>query len=639
MKLIDRITRLDQLIINLKNGQRNESFKEVRLIYVQGECKFLKLWLILKNSSRDIIFITSSISVAISKFCCIGGGRVRLARVICLSDFELSLQQKMSFDCLAIEYFSGLYSATACSSISIESVLELLYDKEVSSRVKNKLVLEEVRNLCVILSIDRNLDDVDSVLFSPRSDLSLETQFLELYGFGTCGHSCEPSLVNKIGHILIFFGFLSFVFCKKLFGNTTTCSKVFTYAHLLFPTDFGVCFRPGRLTSSWMVDNKFVEDEDCLFVSDRQLGSKYISALSTNDLNSISLLEFYGRSRLDCVGFVSENFRALLGYMWNFPSTGNTSVKKVLWNGLYTFVVWKFFLDRVRFQKFVCYQGLDFRAVFRNSLLKESERLSIRYDHSFNFSHQIYDRRLVAGFDVKTAFAEYDLEVHWSELAIDASKNCFSTSRMHEVVKPGWSFLSRACGEKVRERDLISIGVFFSSFGKSAYSSKEIHIGFLEIIIKFAEFIEKKDMNVKFVLKGKYSLRSCIDNLPEVERLAFETYVDRDIFQIHEPAISSAQLIGSSDFCISMAFTSPTIEAWSVGIPGVFVDVGRRFENNLFCDGRNLVSYDAKSLVHCFQYWLALKPIDIEVELKSLLSKYVGSELSDDCLFDRIAVL
>ena len=58
---------------------------------------------------------------------------------------------------------------------------------------------------------------------------------------------------------------------------------------------------------------------------------------------------------------------------------------------------------------------------------------------------------------------------------------------------------------------------------------------------------------------------------------------------------STTELISQSDIVISMAFTSPTTEAWAMGVPGLFYDVGNKYPNNIYA-GRGVVARDEREL-------------------------------------------
>ena len=87
---------------------------------------------------------------------------------------------------------------------------------------------------------------------------------------------------------------------------------------------------------------------------------------------------------------------------------------------------------------------------------------------------------------------------------------------------------------------------------------------------------------------------------------------------------SSSEVIAKSDFVISAAYTSPTIEALGAGIRGMFYDVGAKKvgDGYYFNKFPNLVAHDYAELKKLMKYWLGMT----EKKFKEYLEKYIKDE-------------
>jgi len=290
------------------------------------------------------------------------------------------------------------------------------------------------------------------------------------------------------------------------------------------------------------------------------------------------------------------------------------SLLEVTLKGQYIYYQWSLFLVYYEPKRLVCYQGVSLRHVFRNILLRNSGCVSWRYDHTYNFNHNIYedsDEEVCSTVDI--SYLNYDYELHWGELNTRAFINSGSCSNKHITIDPIWGYVFdgievsevlTALGLPNDGGDHVIVSAFNTSFGPTAYSDNDAHIAFLEAIETFLDSDVARRKNIIVLFKGKYPIcRYFEENDDRLSSVAKRLMNDPRVLDV-ENKVSPTVLIKISRLVVSMAYTSTGMEALVLGRRSIYFDNNLFYKNSMFLRLNRVVSSTAKELIESMEYWL-----------------------------------
>ena len=136
---------------------------------------------------------------------------------------------------------------------------------------------------------------------------------------------------------------------------------------------------------------------------------------------------------------------------------------------------------------------------------------------------------------------------------------------------------------------------------------------------------KRNDIIVAF--KPKYRIEDLNDyfNLKKI----VEDLQQNQMFKIIKN-VTSKNLISASDLTVSMAFTSPSLEAISSGKKGFWVDANNNFPNSTYNNIDNLVANSSKEAINKVAYWLSLNDEEFKIFLNEKIKNKIPFNFNNE---------
>ena len=256
---------------------------------------------------------------------------------------------------------------------------------------------------------------------------------------------------------------------------------------------------------------------------------------------------------------------------------------------IFEILKWEKFLKMFYFDISVSYNDYSISDLVRNKLFSEKKINCWSYVHSATEYHLYSKDKLFP--DPKKSFISYDRRYYLLPQQIDYFNASRIKSKNNIIVGPLFKTYKDVfrLDNNLRSKKIFS--VFLCSIGEKVLHPLNSHKNFLNDLLNL---LNELGPDYLFLFKGKSKLE---DNLKYFNKtLEFLNLIKKGKVYFVNENVPSSKLINVSKGVISMAFTSPTIEALSSKKPGVFYDPISIMKNNYFEKFSGLYITDKKSL-------------------------------------------
>ena len=256
---------------------------------------------------------------------------------------------------------------------------------------------------------------------------------------------------------------------------------------------------------------------------------------------------------------------------------------------LFEILKWEKFLQMFYFDISISYNDYGISDLVRNKLFTEKKINCWSYVHSATEYH-LYDKNNLLS-DPKKSFINYAKRYYLLPQQIDYFNSCKISSKSNVVIGPLFQSYKKPYKIEKKYQDKIIISVFLCSLGDNTLHPLSSHKYFFKDLLKL---INELDKDYLFLFKGKHKFKKLIenpfgnDNFQDLIKKSKVCFVDENI--------PSSKLINVSKGVISMAFTSPSIEALASNKPAVFYDPIGIMKNNYLENFSGLYLTNKKSL-------------------------------------------
>lgn len=461
--------------------------------------------------------------------------------------------------------------------------------------------------------------------------------------------SKERSLHSIIAKILFLFKllnlplylYLTSFFAKKQYGEKAGRDFLIQ----VFDSDWGVSESDLKPSVDWPITTGAVHGGRVLFVSESELSESYKNAIHQKKY----LLEEVSKIKITLKGLISlyVDFFKHADSIISDIKTRHVGFFDVVLKGYYVYLIWSFFLKSHSPKKFLCYQGASFRSIFRNILLKKNGCLLYRYDHTFNMNYDIYADGNQRGLPLAdNSYTNYDYEFHWGKINVLSALNSKSISKKHLAIKPIWSYVFKSNDVKtvdlllnltINQKNPTFINCFNSSYAVNSFSGDHEHYAFLDSMHRFICSKTAAEKNIVMLFKSKFPLDKYFSSSSKRLVDVVKKLRKHDRFVEVSNDIAPSVMIDQGALTVSMAYTSPSVEALMSGKKAIYFDYNCRYQGSFFREMDNFVASTSAELEKLIEYSLNTDESIYLDNTSDFKSKYFWD--SNNGLIDPVLVL
>jgi len=332
---------------------------------------------------------------------------------------------------------------------------------------------------------------------------------------------------------------------------------------------------------------------DVLVYSKTDVSKEYAERVTNAgyDLSVCARSDVYRHSDISEISRLTKRFIRFLVFFPLSASRLSPCIKEQLPNVLYNYMRWKKFLSHHNCEISISYNDYSLADLIRNDLFRRSGIQCWGYVHTCT-DYYLFDKTENL-FDTQKSYIEYDRRYYLLPPQAEFYRGSCIKSVEEHVVGPlflKYKTVSALPSLALGSQKIIS--VFPSSMGMTARNPKEAHKAFYKDIISL---MNEQFEDVVFVIKvkGGYSTEQYKDIVNDKE---ISRYKENGMVYFVGGEIETGNLIRSSVAVVSMAFTSPTIEAIAAGIPGIFYDPLQLFFHNCYAESDGLYLFEYQDL-------------------------------------------
>lgn len=414
---------------------------------------------------------------------------------------------------------------------------------------------------------------------------------------------------------------------KDIPKNIQLCIRVYN-------NDWGLHRGRDTIKVDWPLDHKQLHSGSTIFVAETPLERSYSEEF-----------EKYGYELIDLS--LRNAFREMsLSFIWRklflnaFVSLPHLFIDTLFCSDRFIkfaaeswvdLLRWELFLEDWKPKKYLVYQSVDSRHIFRNIILKRNGCEMLFYNNS-NSSNNVYQyKHKISGRHVNWSFLKYDVEFHWGVHQTELFKNNFGHSSSYLALGP---LLSGVVNLSSEHKNFVEnaikglppgpiIAVFNTRFGGGGVNRDIDHLKFLVGVSNLLKLDKLCGLKILFKSKSEFSEYFESDD-PEISKLS-KFLAENPRFIIIDNSISAESVIFFADFVLCMAFASPGIEGLFNYKPTVYYDACNRYPFSYFDCFIDLVAHDEEKMVQLCLMWMGKTTSEVkEYVNQNILPKYGG---------------
>lgn len=395
----------------------------------------------------------------------------------------------------------------------------------------------------------------------------------------------------------------------------------------VYTTDFGLR-GDGTRKIDWLLGGGQLHKDNTLFVVEKPISEKYKTELAAcryaiEDVSGAPARLFQGL--VAWTQLLIASFRAPDFFI------------EVATRGWLDYLRWTTFLEQWRPRHYVAYNHHHYDHIWRNILLRKAGCASWYYVHSVHdrsaFYHAASDNPLGRGAGPWWAYLSYDHEVHWGVRDAHLHRNMCGQSRVYHTWGPLWSSnVRRESGiTALIERRKHTVGkvdaviaVFDTSFEPEIFNNTRAREFFEALVV----MLERPEWTKRLMLfKPKHDPKTLRAQLSAETARSLTRFITHPQCLTLPAKIDPGVAIAEADLTLSVAFTSPTVEALGARSRALFFDPTGEFMHSYYDQFPNLVAHDRESLEQLCEHWLGLTDTDFQTYLDSYMAPEFGGYL------------
>ncbi|MCM8787250.1 MAG: polysaccharide biosynthesis PFTS motif protein [Candidatus Omnitrophica bacterium] len=407
---------------------------------------------------------------------------------------------------------------------------------------------------------------------------------------------------RKFLFLLKYFSFLGWLISKRIgYCKKKDISSHYKYALMIISPYRQFSNRIQKV--DFLVDNKLIKKEDCLFISYRKLTNFQKEYLDTERLDYIDNLDSF-ISLNDIKDMLIYYLQLLFYFQKEFFLEAFVGI-------LYYYLKWEGLIKKVTIEHLITYCDFGIHSICRNIILKKKGCRTYYYMDSINFG--CFFSKDVKYRHNNFGFLNYDYFVIWNDFVAKYFES--SQCNFNNFVNFGclWAEHLREIREKKIESKLIItlhkkkykdkmklISVFDSTFHDDSITNYKDGIKFLEGIFRLLEDLSE----VFIVLKEKKSRgyhKKISSRFNEIISMYEKLENHPRCFCVkggEEKWVNSSEIIAFSDLTISFPFTSTTFEALSARKRAIWYDANDKFRETFYDAIPGLVCHNYTELLY-----------------------------------------
>ena len=283
---------------------------------------------------------------------------------------------------------------------------------------------------------------------------------------------------------------------------------------------------------------------------------------------------------------------------------------------LYDYFRWEYFAQSHRINWYFTFNNSGKDHITRNIILRNHGVRTIGYSASWS-DYYFLDTKSIKKFrKPSNAFSLYDTKAYMCGRQKDY--DCAQGASFDQAIITGILYNPFSIAEYqpylslldgLKERNKVIVSLFPASGGDKTLNDEDDLIKFFQEIEKL--FNEPCFDNWVFVLKLKKPIGKEHGNSDLLCRSYHALCNSGRVIDLGHH-ISASLLIGASNFVVSMAFTSPTLDALNLCVPACFFDPVGKYSNTIFSDSEALIANDFRDLFESFKFFSAMSVDDFE---------------------------
>ena len=492
------------------------------------------------------------------------------------------------------------------------------------NRIKNAYKKNLIKFLKVQFDINYIFEKINElnpkINFLNKNDFKVDKFNLNINKLSTL------NILQKIKNLIIFILYpLYSILYLKIFINKNSdgslALRVFRGGFDFFNSDYNL---------DWIKNNNSLTKKNILLVIEDNIDKKFVNDIKKKgyDFTFASKRKPIGKFKFNIfLNNIKLFISSLINFYYFFKAP--LIIQKTLLNAWTNYFVWNNFSSYFNPKVFLSYHDYLDNHIYRNILLNKIKCKCIMYKHTS--SERVFDIK-ENYLNVNYAYDCHDLEIHWTQESVEMSKLNQSKSKSFLLSSPLWAseeflFKNESVENLLKEKKKNNkkiISIFSSPIGsENSFNSIENHFYFL----KFLQDLLRKRNDIIVAFKPKYRIEDLNDyfNLKKI----VEDLQQNKMFKIIKN-VTSKNLISASDLTVSMAFTSPSLEAISSGKKGFWVDANNNFPNSTYNNIDNLVANSSKEAINKVEYWLSLNDEEFKIFLNEKIKNKIPFNFNNE---------
>ena len=524
----------------------------------------------------------------------------------------------------AIESNNFLEHFLAQQSNYNNKIIRFINNLYKDNRIKNAYKKNLIKFLKVQFDINYIFEKINElnpkINFLNKNDFKVDKFNLNINKLSTL------NILQKIKNLIIFILYpLYSILYLKIFINKSSdgslALRVFRGGFDFFNSDYNL---------DWIKNNNSLTKKNMLLVIEDNIDKKFVNDIKKKgyDFTFASKRKPIGKFKFNIfLNNIKLFISSLINFYYFFKAP--LIIQKTLLNAWTNYFVWNNFSSYFNPKVFLSYHDYLDNHIYRNILLNKIKCKCIMYKHTS--SERVFDIK-ENYLNVNYAYDCHDLEIHWTQESVEMSKLNQSKSKSFLLSSPLWAseeflFKNESVENLLKEKKQNNkkiISIFSSPIGsENSFNSIENHFYFL----KFLQDLLRKRNDIIVAFKPKYRIEDLNDyfNLKKI----VEDLQQNKMFKIIKN-VTSKNLISASDLTVSMAFTSPSLEAISSGKKGFWVDANNNFPNSTYNNIDNLVANSSKEAINKVEYWLSLNDEEFKIFLNEKIKNKIPFNFNNE---------
>ena len=411
----------------------------------------------------------------------------------------------------------------------------------------------------------------------------------------------------------------------------------------IYASDIGFQFKYN--TIDFLVDSATLPKDRVLFCIEEKIPESYRAGLGGRGYDAVQVSHSLHHISVPFwKNFILAHY---LPFSWRLLYKSITQPPFLMHVALvagYKYLLWHGFLEHYRLSHYVFYNDLSPANIFRNIILKETSVRTWFLIHSAStndfispmgeedilekeFTYFYCDHLVVWGKKMEGYYREHPhhigtfdrLGCPWSEYV----RKIQDLALPNDVQRQAWAKFSLVPHLSVKH----IISVFDTSFNYDCPLSQEDIIAFMTDIHRLLE----AHPDIGIIYKNKRDINTMMREDPTIGHYYGKLQSHPRCFLTGTSHPDSSEAIAASDLVVSIAFTSPTVEALGARKRAIFYDPLNKFLGSYYDTIPRFVAHSFSDLEQLVEHWLTR---NTDEEFDAFIRNHVIDDI-DECADGR----